>query len=331
MVRHPPYQDFASSSFEQVKLVVKNPHSSAASENFRSRQPGSRSTFPMKLHSLLESLPENETALSWQHHGRAFKIRDRDRFANEILPSCFKFERGQYASFQRQLNIYAFMRISGGPDNGAYYHPLFLRSRPELCLLMHRKNSEARNRRRSYDPSSEPDLCTLAPLPVKSSTWSDALSHALMNKPRSTSSATSQSLPEKKWKPRSSAEYAPARSHATSSKAALRFNPEEWETKKFLESIFLETRVPSFQRFKTDPPAGESEWGRDLKKESTHNTSSAAGCVSVTRSPIHAEHLDTLAAVDHSNGNAMTFIGCDDATEGEALLASYFLGDWRSG
>ena len=171
-VKHPPYQDFADCSFEDVVEILKTPDTvTDAGENAGKPQRnrgGAKITFPMKLHNLLESLPDTETAIAWQHHGRAFKINDKERMANEILPTYFNYERGQFASFQRQLNIYEFMRITGGPDTGTYYHPLFLRSRSELCELMHRKVSETKGTRKSIDPMTEPDLCALPPLPQRS-------------------------------------------------------------------------------------------------------------------------------------------------------------------
>ena len=33
----------------------------------------------------------------------------------------------QYASFQRQLNLYGFSRLSHGKDKGAYYHSELIR------------------------------------------------------------------------------------------------------------------------------------------------------------------------------------------------------------
>ena len=187
-VKHPPYQDYAGCSYDDV-VEMLSPHkannageSGAPTNEPQRARRGAAITFPMKLHELLESLPKTETAISWQHHGRAFKVRDKEKFAHEILPTCFCYE-SHYASFQRQLNIYAFLRISGGPDEGAYYNPLFLRSRPELCTLMSRKVSVRNCVRQSVDATTEPDLCDLPPMPYisyRSSTPSNEPSHVLV-------------------------------------------------------------------------------------------------------------------------------------------------------
>ena len=171
--KHPPYQDYANLSFEKVSQLL-NPLSSTSThgEGNSTKQPqrtrrSSKMSFPMKLHALLESLPETDRAFRWQHHGRAFKVHDKERFVTYILPTCFSCHN-QFATFQRQLNLYPFRRITGGPDEGAYYHPLFLRSRSELCTFMHRKKSQQNTLRRTLDPTTEPDLCALPPLPQRS-------------------------------------------------------------------------------------------------------------------------------------------------------------------
>jgi len=48
------------------------------------------------------------------------------------------FRQTKLASFQRQLNLYGFRRISRGPDSGGYYHAMFVRGRPDLCPYMRR-------------------------------------------------------------------------------------------------------------------------------------------------------------------------------------------------
>jgi len=160
--KHPPYHDFATSSRSEAAEILERGHHHApetADSNGKParRRGGAKITFPMKFHSLLASLPPTETSVSWQEHGRAFKVMDRKCFAEEVLPKVFDYQCA-YASFQRQLNIYNFMRLSTGPDAGSYYHPLFLRKRPDLCSLMPRKVSEANCVRKGVDAATEPNL-----------------------------------------------------------------------------------------------------------------------------------------------------------------------------
>lgn len=44
----------------------------------------------------------------------------------------------KYASFMRQVNGWGFKRIVSGNDHNSYYHELFLRDYPQLCLKMKR-------------------------------------------------------------------------------------------------------------------------------------------------------------------------------------------------
>jgi hypothetical protein len=94
--------------------------------------------FPEKLHRMLrETLEIGKTdIISFYPHGRAFGIHHPERFCREIMPKYFKQSR--LSSFQRQLNLYGFTRISSGPDCGGYYHELFLKGRPALSIHMRR-------------------------------------------------------------------------------------------------------------------------------------------------------------------------------------------------
>uniref|UniRef100_A0A7S4K4X2 HSF-type DNA-binding domain-containing protein n=1 Tax=Odontella aurita TaxID=265563 RepID=A0A7S4K4X2_9STRA len=48
------------------------------------------------------------------------------------------FRMSSLSSFQRQINLYNFKRITEGVDKGAYYHELFLRGKGELTKNLKR-------------------------------------------------------------------------------------------------------------------------------------------------------------------------------------------------
>ena len=80
-------------------------------------------TFIAQLHAMLEA--EDREVVGWTDNERGFKIRDVDRFRDTVLPRYYRHTK--LASFQRQLNLYGFKKLSHGPDMGAYFHPLFTR------------------------------------------------------------------------------------------------------------------------------------------------------------------------------------------------------------
>jgi hypothetical protein len=52
----------------------------------------------------------------------------------QVLPKFFKATK--FTSFTRKLNRWGFTRVTRGPEMGSYYHKLFLREDPSLCLRM---------------------------------------------------------------------------------------------------------------------------------------------------------------------------------------------------
>lgn len=68
-------------------------------------------------------------------------------------------------SFQRQLNIYGFTRITSGPDKGSYYHELFLRGKGFLTHRMLRRKTGAAGKRENVDKS--PSLYSFAAMPTE--------------------------------------------------------------------------------------------------------------------------------------------------------------------
>jgi hypothetical protein len=76
----------------------------------------------------------DESIVSWQPHGKAFRVHLPYAFARTVMPCYFK--QTKYKSFQRQLHIYGFHRICKGVDKGAYCHSLFMRSNKSTSVLM---------------------------------------------------------------------------------------------------------------------------------------------------------------------------------------------------
>ena len=90
--------------------------------------------FPVKLYILLEN--ESTDTVSWVASGKAFRIYSTEKFQSVIIPKYFKHTK--LTSFQRQLNLYGFRRITKGEDQGAYFHPRFQYGRGEDVMEIRR-------------------------------------------------------------------------------------------------------------------------------------------------------------------------------------------------
>ena len=84
-------------------------------------------SFPTMLHRMLADIEELgrkdpemgslKKIVSWQPHGKAFKIHDRKKFVSVVMPVWFM--RIKYTSWIRQLNTYGFKKVhEDGPDKG---------------------------------------------------------------------------------------------------------------------------------------------------------------------------------------------------------------------
>jgi len=98
--------------------------------------------FPQRLMSVLAD-EANHEAICWLPHGRAFIIRNRNLFAEKVMPRFFP-RKSKYSSFTRKLNRWNFTRVSSGPELGAYYHEFFLRDQPHLAAQMFCKNARTK-------------------------------------------------------------------------------------------------------------------------------------------------------------------------------------------
>ena len=127
-------------------------------------------TFPKRLMVML-CRSDISNIISWLPHGRSFIVRDPKKFEEDLYPRFFK--PAKYKSFQRQLNLWKFIRINKGFDSGSYYHPLFLRGKPQLVKKMILPKNEDTDRRSTNPNKIEPDFYALAkvrPLPELSPT-----------------------------------------------------------------------------------------------------------------------------------------------------------------
>lgn len=123
-------------------------------------------SFPLRLQRMLDKLEsqDEDDIISWLPHGRAFLVHCPERFTAELMPR-YLLRQTKYSSFQRQLHMYNFQRITTGPDKGAYCHPYFLRGKPGLCGKMTRTRVNGKGSRKPANPKDEPDLHQLSPLP----------------------------------------------------------------------------------------------------------------------------------------------------------------------
>lgn len=119
---------------------------------------GKASYFPSKLHKLLEHSEQSEIAhiISWQVHGRAFKIHKPKEFTEKVGPVYF--QQTKLASFRRQLYFYGFLRISQGPDKGSYYHEFFLRGKAFLTKRIACQRGKGNRVKDASNLEQEPDF-----------------------------------------------------------------------------------------------------------------------------------------------------------------------------
>ena len=114
----------------------------------------------------------------WKLHGRSFCVLDRDLFVTHIMPLYFR--QSQFASFQRQLNLYGLERLSRKYLDcfGVYCHPHFVWTHPELCRHVQRHHhqqdtttttTKSKKKKSSSTTTTatvtEQDLAQLPPMP----------------------------------------------------------------------------------------------------------------------------------------------------------------------
>ena len=119
----------------------------------RSRKTRGGLLFPYKLQKMLitTAAEGKDDIVSWlEPEGHCFKVHQVKKFVNTVLPVFFK--QTKIKSFQRQLNLWGFLRIVEGDSKGAYYHTLFIRDRPESVHLLRRQKGPSRPSPRTLFP-----------------------------------------------------------------------------------------------------------------------------------------------------------------------------------
>lgn len=123
---------------------------------------GVRCPFPLKLHEMLDEIEKDGYAsvISWQPHGRSFVVHKPKEFVRHVMPVYFN--QSKFSSFQRQLNLYGFNRITQGLDKGGYYHELFLRGKRPLTRRIQRTKVKGTYVRGRSSPESEPNFYAMS-------------------------------------------------------------------------------------------------------------------------------------------------------------------------
>ena len=133
-------------------------------DNMRGR---TKELFPVKLHKIIEYCESYgfSSIISWMPHGRSFKINNEGAFISKVMPHFFY--QSKMSSFTRQLRMYGFHKIKGksNVDRGAYFHELFLRSRPGLSHGIIRLDKPC-----SLSKRDEPNLYIFYPMPYTDDT-----------------------------------------------------------------------------------------------------------------------------------------------------------------
>ena len=154
------YHDLANYDCDEEAVTAYDDDSSP-SEGSPEQKQQQHQPFPIKLHHLLEECEALGLShiISWQPHGRAFKIHNPTLFATSIMSKYFP-KMKKLPSLQRQFNLYGFERLTReGPDAGAYYHEAFLRYRPSLSVTnMTRRRVKGTGYKAASNPEAEPNL-----------------------------------------------------------------------------------------------------------------------------------------------------------------------------
>jgi len=153
-----PYTDYSNVPLEELR---------GPSAFFFAAASAREPPFPIKLHQILSN-PEFHDIIGWLPHGRSWRVLKPKAFEDKVIPLHFRHCR--YSSFMRQVNGWGFKRVFQGADLNSYYHELFLRGLPHLCLKMRRPSVKktAKSQNDSINRAPAPDFYKISaknPLP----------------------------------------------------------------------------------------------------------------------------------------------------------------------
>lgn len=169
--RRKPQKPGKTAKLNDRHFVVHNYHDHAADdpdendlqeeEQGARRVGGSAASFPTKLHMMLDRVEADglSSIVSWRPHGRCFIIHKPQEFVDFVLPRYLR--QNKLTSFQRQLNLYGFARLTRGKDSGSYYHELFLRGKRFLSKKMLRTKIKGTKFKAASSPDQEPDFYSM--------------------------------------------------------------------------------------------------------------------------------------------------------------------------
>ncbi|CAB9505930.1 Heat stress transcription factor [Seminavis robusta] len=198
------YESSTGESNSQTKVYVEHnyqdhyraplyrPHEDSTNKR-RGPRGGVLVPFPEKLYQMLNQISKDglDDVVSWQPHGRCFVVHQPERFVEEVMPRYFS--QTKLTSFQRQVNLYGFRRLTAGSDRNGYYHEMFLRGRPDLLKRMTRVRVKGIGCKLAPSPNTEPNFYRMPYChPERSSFQEDMLTARVV---ASTQSASSFSDP----------------------------------------------------------------------------------------------------------------------------------------
>jgi hypothetical protein len=159
-----PFVSKVDSSIMNDPFQAESP-TNVASSVTSSDKPGQKKNsllnkFLSKTYHMINSC-DDEIAC-WSNGGRAFTIKDQERFEKEALPAYFNHSK--FSSFARQLNFYNFTKLRGEPDlqlkgtqQVRYSHPYFQQGKPELLHHISRSTAVKLTTMR-HNESSQVDI-----------------------------------------------------------------------------------------------------------------------------------------------------------------------------